>query len=74
MITKNNGKNKHRDNGLDNIKVGYIYIYICSHMWAIVLNFHRATHESLIENESYQQSFEKTKNNGQHIKRDNINA
>ena len=43
-------------------------------MWAIILNFHRATHESLIENESYQQSFEKMKNNGQHIKRDNINA
>ena len=35
-------------------------------MWAIILNFHRATHVSLIQNEGYQQSPEKTKNNGKH--------
>ena len=29
---------------------------------------------SLIQNESYQQSSEKTKNNGKHEKRDNINT
>ena len=38
-------------------------------MRAIVLNFHRATHISLIQNESHQQSFEKTKNNGEHERR-----
>ena len=43
-------------------------------MWAIILNFHRATHVSLIQNESYQQSLEKTKNNAEHEKRDNINT
>ena len=32
-------------------------------MWADVLNFHRTTHVSLIQNESYQQSSEETKNN-----------
>ena len=35
-------------------------------MWAIILNFHRATHVSLIQNSNYQQSPEKTKNNGEH--------
>ena len=35
-------------------------------MWAIVLNFYQATHVSLIQNESYQQSREKMKNNGEH--------
>ena len=35
-------------------------------MWPIILNFDRATHVSLIQNESYQQSPEKTKNNGEH--------
>ena len=43
-------------------------------MWAIVLNFHRATHTSLFQNESYQQSPEKTKNNDEHEKRENINT
>ena len=43
-------------------------------MWAIILNFHWATHVSLIQNEIYQQSPEKTKNNGEHEKRDNINT
>ena len=38
-------------------------------MWAIVLNFHRATHASLFQNESYQQSPGKTKNNDEHEKR-----
>ena len=32
-------------------------------MWAIILNFHRSTHLSLIQNESYQESPEKTNNN-----------
>ena len=35
-------------------------------MWAIILNFDRAAHVSLIQNESYQQSPEKMKNNGEH--------
>ena len=35
-------------------------------MWGIILDFHRATHVSLIQNESYQESPEKTKNNGEH--------
>ena len=42
----------------------YICIYICAIMWAIILNFYQATHVSLIQNESYQQSPEKMKNNG----------
>ena len=33
-------------------------------MPTVILNFHRATHVSLIQNESYQQSPEKMKNNG----------
>ena len=35
-------------------------------MWAIILNFDRGTHVSLIQNESYQQSPEKTKTRGEH--------
>ena len=35
-------------------------------MWAIIWNFDQATHLSLIQNESYQLSPEKTKNNGEH--------
>ena len=35
-------------------------------MWAIIINFDRATHASLIQNESYQLSPEKKKNNGEH--------
>ena len=35
-------------------------------MLAIILNFDRTTHASLIQNESYQQSPEKTKNNCEH--------
>ena len=31
-------------------------------MWDIILNFHQVTHVSLIQNENYQQSPEKTKN------------
>ena len=42
-------------------------------MWAIILNFHQPTHASLIQNESYPQTPEKTKNNGKHEKRDHIN-
>ena len=42
-------------------------------MRATVLNFYRATHVSLIQNESYLQSPEKEKNYGEHEKRDNIN-
>ena len=34
-------------------------------MWANILNFDQATHVSLNYNESYQQSPEKTKNNGE---------
>ena len=43
-------------------------------MWAIILNFHGATHLSLIQNQSYRQNPEKTKNNGEHEKRDNISS
>ena len=35
-------------------------------MWASILDFYRATQVSLIQNESYQQSPEKMKNNGEH--------
>ena len=35
-------------------------------MWAIIFNFYRAAHVSLIQNESYHQNLEKTKNNGEH--------
>ena len=35
-------------------------------MWTIILNFYQATHVSLIQNESYQQSLDKIKNNGEH--------
>ena len=43
-------------------------------MWAIILNFHRATHVSFIQNENYRQSPEKTRNNGKHENRNNINT
>ena len=36
------------------------------YVWPIILNFDQATHVYLIQNESYQQSPEKTKNNGEH--------
>ena len=39
-------------------------------MWAIILNFNRATLASLIQTESYQQTPEKTKNNGKHERQD----
>ena len=35
-------------------------------MGAIILNFYQATHVPLIQNESYQQSLGKMKNNGEH--------
>ena len=35
-------------------------------MWAISLDFDRATHVSLIQNECYPQIPQKTKNNGEH--------
>ena len=35
-------------------------------MSTIILNFHRATHVSLIQIESYQQDPEKTENNAEH--------
>ena len=47
---------------------GYIFI------WAIIGNFHRTTHLSLIQAESYQQTPNKTKNNGEHKKREHINT
>ena len=39
-------------------------------MWAIILNFNRPTLASLIQTESYQQTPEKTKNNGKHERQD----
>ena len=35
-------------------------------MWAIILNFHQPVHVSLLQNKSYQQRPDKTKNNGEH--------
>ena len=35
-------------------------------MWAIILYFHWATHVFLIQDESYQQSPKKSKNNAEH--------
>ena len=35
-------------------------------MWAIILNFDQETHASHIQNESFQKSPEKMKNNGEH--------
>ena len=35
-------------------------------MWVIILNSYQANHVSLIQNESYQQSPEKMKTNGEH--------
>ena len=43
-------------------------------MKLIIVKFHRATHIPLNQNESYRQSPEKTKNNGEHKKTDNINT
>ena len=44
------------------MKLGYTrHIYV-----GYFLNFHRATDASLIQNQSYQRSTEKTKNNGEH--------
>ena len=44
------------------MKLGYkLYIYV-----DIILNFDQATHVPLIRNDSYQQSPEKMKNNGEH--------
>ena len=37
-------------------------------MWPSILNFDRATHVSLIQNESYHQIPEKTENNCEHEK------
>ena len=42
--------------------------------WAVILNFHRAANTSLMQNQSYRQCPEKTKNNGEHEKRDSINT
>ena len=39
-------------------------------MWSIILNFDQATDVCLIQNESYQQSPKKTKNNGEHERQD----
>ena len=47
-----------------------LYIYV-GYLFGI---FNRETHKSLIQNESYQKSFEKTKTNGEHAKRNNINT
>ena len=41
-------------------------------MWTIILNFRRATLASPIQNESYRQSPQKTKNNGEYEKRGNL--
>ena len=35
-------------------------------MWTTILNFHQATLVSPIQNKSYRQNPEKTKNNGEH--------
>ena len=43
-------------------------------MWAIILNFHRATHVSLSQNDIYGQKPEKKKKTRMNKKRGNINA
>ena len=43
-------------------------MYFCR---LLFLNFHQATHISLIQNESYRQTPGKTKNNGEHKKQYN---
>ena len=43
-------------------------------MWATILNFTQAAHVFLNQIQSYQESPEKMKNNGEHEKRDNINT
>ena len=53
------------------MRLGY-RLYILRRL--LFLNFYRATHASLMQNESYQQIPKKTKNNGEHEKRDNINT
>ena len=50
--------------------VDRLYIYV-GYLFGI---FNRETHKSLIQNESYQKSFEKTKTNGEYAKRNNINT
>ena len=56
------------------MKLGYIvyigYIFMC----ATILNFHRATHVFLIQNESYRQSLEKTKNNGEYQRKPKLSG
>ena len=47
----------------DNFKMSHDF-WACSS--AIILNFHRTTYVSLIQNKSDQQIFEKNKNNDQH--------
>ena len=44
------------------------------HTYRLISNFPRVAHVYFIQNESYPQSPEKTKNNGEHEKKDNINA
>ena len=85
VITQINSKNKNRDkintwislfclfntrsdNGaiIWSSAIGYVF------MRDITLNFRQATHLSLIQNESHQQSPEKRENNGKHENRDNI--
>ena len=45
------------------MKLGYrLYTFV-----GCILNFHQATHKSLIQSESYQKFSEKTKNNGEWI-------
>ena len=43
-------------------------------MWAVIFHFPCKTNASLIKNESYEQSPEKTQKNGEHEKRHNINT
>ena len=56
------------------MKLDYmLYIYYIF-IFTIILNFHQATHISLIHNKSYRQSPQKRKNNDEHEQRDNINT
>ena len=53
------------------MKLGYkLYIYLGSYFELLS----RSTGIFQIQNESCQQNLEKTKNNGEHEKRDNINS
>ena len=67
MWSQNNLQNENRDNINTWISWFYSLKSWSDDMWATAFDFHQGLHFSLIQNESYQQSSEKTKNNGEHV-------